>query len=123
MTVETDLHRYSVNVRKFGEKRIREALLDFTAKVIKATPRDTGRLAGNWQSSINQPILTQIAEIRPEGDTIDESANVTKKIKLGDFFFFTNNLPYARRIEEGYSQQMPQGMLRVNIKNLVNTLK
>lgn len=123
MTVETDLHRYSVNVRKLGEKRIRSALLDFTAKVITATPVDTGRLRGNWQASINQPILTQIAEIVSEADAINASENVTKKIKLGDFFFFTNNLPYARRIEEGYSQQMPQGMLRVNIKNLVNSLK
>ena len=123
MTVETDLHRYSVNVRKLGEKRIRSALLDFTTKVIKATPVDTGRLRGNWQASINQPILTQIAEIVSQADAINASENVTKKIKLGDFFFFTNNLPYARRIEEGYSQQMPQGMLRVNIKNLVNSLR
>jgi hypothetical protein len=46
---------------------------------------------------------------------------------IGNTFFFTNNVPYIRRLEYGYSEQAPQGMVRRNLQNfnrlLVKNLK
>lgn len=36
-------------------------------------------------------------------------------------FTLTNNLPYAERLEYGWSNQAPQGMVRVNVARF-NTL-
>lgn len=72
-----------------------------------------GRFRGNWQHGFN---------LRPGGvlDTIDPSGEATKdKIEqrvmatqgAGGIHFFVNNLPYANRLEYGWSKQAPAGMV------------
>lgn len=124
MSVEDDLIRASVNFSGMHEKVIRGTLLSFTRRVIRETPVDTGRLRGNWQSSLNVPEMGQLQTMDKTGSNASSDAQVSlDKLKLGDIFWFTNNLPYARRIEEGWSQQAPQGMLRRNVALLVSKLK
>ena len=62
---------------------------DVFGRIIRRTPVDTGRLKGNWQ--------------------------ITSNIKLGKRVFISNNLPYAKRIEDGYSKQAPMGMVKVTV--------
>ena len=119
MSVENDLIRASVNLSKFHEKTIRGTLLSFTRRVIRETPVDTGRLRNNWQSTLNVPASGELQTGKPEQDA--ESS--LSSLKIGNIFWFVNNLPYARRIEEGYSKQAPQGMLRRNVALLVSKLR
>lgn len=125
MSVEDDLIRTSLNFSKFHEKTIRGTLLSFTGRVIKETPVDTGRLRGNWQASLNVPenLPLERAQKSPEGIATTEASSTLNNLKIGDIFWFTNNLPYARRIEEGYSLQAPQGMLRRNVALLASKFK
>ena len=125
MSVGDDLIRASVNFSKFHEKTIRSTLLGFTRRVIRETPVDTGRLRGNWQSSLNVPEMTPTTRLQTsDSGTANTDASATlDKLKIGDIFWFTNNLPYARRIEEGWSKQAPQGMLRRNIALLLSKLR
>lgn len=124
MSVEKDLIRTSINFAGYHEKVIRGTLLSFTGRVIKETPVDTGRLRGNWQSSLNVPEQTELQiEDRSGGNAIASAKSATERLEIGDIFWFTNNLPYARRIEEGYSQQAPQGMLRRNFALLASKFR
>lgn len=124
MSLDQDLIRATVNLSKFHEKTIRGTLLSFTGRVIRETPVDTGRLRGNWQSSLNVPKQSELqVQDRSGSKSIAESESVLSKLKLGNIFWFTNNLPYARRIEEGWSQQAPQGMLRRNVALLLSKLR
>jgi len=124
MSVEKDLIRTSINFAGYHEKVIRGTLLSFTGRVIKETPVDTGRLRGNWQSSLNVPEQNQLQiEDRSGGNAIASAKSATERLEIGDIFWFTNNLPYARRIEEGYSQQAPQGMLRRNFALLASKFR
>ena len=91
-------------IKKFNAKTEKATLLMFhgTAfalfgSIVKRTPVDTGRLRGNWQTSIN---------------TSDGSAPIIMA-KLGDSIFITNNLPYAQVIESGSSKQAPSGMVAI----------
>ncbi|ATC78215.1 MULTISPECIES: hypothetical protein [Proteus] len=74
-----------------------------------------GRFRGNWQVSFDAPA---------EGETgrIDKSGNMTKALgnvvieqfKVGmKAIYFTNNVPYAYRLEMGHSKQAPNGMVAV----------
>lgn len=125
MSVEDDLIRTSINFAGFHEKVIRGTLLSFTSRVIKETPVDTGRLRGNWQASLNVPENLPVERVQasPEGIANSDANSALNNLKLGDIFWFTNNLPYARRIEEGYSLQAPQGMLRRNVALLASKFK
>lgn len=71
-----------------------------------------GRFRGNWQLGVDSV---------PAGETgrIDTSGDVTKgaiiaaipEERAGRVFYLTNNVPYAQRIEEGWSRQAPQGLV------------
>lgn len=75
-----------------------------------------GRFRGNWQLSTGSI---------PQGalDAIDKTGQVSISriqaaaagIKPGDVIYVVNNLPYARRLEYGWSTQAPAGMVRVTI--------
>jgi len=95
-------------------------------KPAKAPPGYTGgRLRGNWQASVNSPIDTTIANIDANGgETINKMTAVVTAAKGEDTIYMTNNLPYAQRIEYGYSsKQRPMGMVRVSITGWNNTIK
>ena len=124
MSLGDDLIRATVNFSGHHEKVIRGTLLSFTRRVIRETPVDTGRLRGNWQSSINIPKDNQLETMDKSGSSASGAAETAlNKLEIGDIFWFTNNLPYARRIEEGWSQQAPEGMLRRNVALLASKLK
>lgn len=74
-----------------------------------------GRFRGNWQVSLNEPIKTAI-------DRIDKTGSVTMAagraiLAMVDSsvsaVYFSNNVPYARRLEFGWSKQAPNGMVRI----------
>lgn len=75
--------------------------------IVKNSPIDTGRFKSNWNAALNAPDL-QIDQGAGGGFT-----SVINKMKIGDVFFFTNNLPYAKRLEFGWSNQAPSGMVRL----------
>ena len=85
-------------------------------KVIKRSPVDTGRFKGNWNSSINAPDLTMD---RGSGGGSTEVAN---RLKIGDTFYFVNNLHYALRLEFGWSNQAPMGMIRLTVAEYRDTV-
>jgi len=35
---------------------------------------------------------------------------------LGDIVYLANNLPYAQRLEDGWSQQAPEGMVKLTVQ-------
>lgn len=80
-------------------------------RIIKISPVDTSLFKQTWNTAINMPDLS-----------IDASAGaglipVTSQLKLGDVIYFTNNQPYARRLEFGWSSQAPLGMVRLTVAN------
>jgi hypothetical protein len=42
--------------------------------------------------------------------------------KAGDTIYLTNNLPYIRRLEEGYSQQAPAGMVALTVQEFAQVV-
>lgn len=111
--------RFESQLRGFGIKALdkvdkvrRASVLELFKLVIMATPVDTGRLRGNWQTTINSPAGSEISRDDPSGAAAlaEAMANLGS---LADVVWFTNNLPYAERIEyEGWSRQAPEGMVR-----------
>lgn len=88
---------------------------------IKVPPGYTGgRFRGNWQVTFDVPA---------DGETgrVDKSGNMTKAVgnymleqfKVGmNAIYFTNNVPYAYRLEMGHSKQAPNGMIAITAENV-----
>jgi hypothetical protein len=85
-------------------------------KIIQRSPVDTGLFRGNWQASLKSKPRGVVGTLDPTGTiTMGKVTNVLMRMRPGDRFFLSNNLPYARALEYGHSKQAPQGMVRLTI--------
>ena len=77
--------------------------------IIKGSPIDTRQFIESWNASLNTPDLSL------DGSNNAGLLPVVNKMKIGDVFYFTNNQPYALRLEFGWSDQAPNGMVRLAV--------
>lgn len=114
---------FEAQVRKFGRTtldridRVRRASsLELFRLIIEETPVDRGVLRNNWRTQVNSPNVSKKDSADPSG--AQALAEATANLgRLQDTVFFTNNLPYAERIEyDGWSRfKAPAGMVRKNV--------
>jgi len=93
--------------------------------IIMDTPVLTGRLRGNWQTSLNVPDrLTNGSADATGGEAINRAADKVRESDSNDILILTNSLPYVARIEyEGWSHtKAPAGMVRINVARFKNIL-
>ena len=118
--------RFAQEALAKSEEGFQNTCSNLSIAIQEDTPVLTGRLRGNWQPSINSPIESSIMEIDPSGGkVVRKIRDVCQKLKLGDTYFFTNNVIYGPRIEfYGHSsQKAPQGMVRINLLNWQGFIK
>ena len=124
---------FSLIINKWAEKskrdidQIRRAvILDLFNSVVYDTPVLDGRLRGNWIISVDQPSSETVDITDPTGQkTTSDIAYFVAGLKPGDQkVYLSNNLPYAYRIEFGYSKvKAPEGMVRKNFARVTDKLE
>ncbi len=80
-----------------------------------------GRFRGNWQYGFNTAPPGDLPSIDPTGSA--SLARVAACVGSPGIHYIVNGLPYARRLEEGWSRQAPQGMVeltRIDFENIVD---
>jgi len=124
MSFAKDLDKISLNLKGYAEEMVRGTLFALSSRIIKESPVDTGRFRGNWQASVNTPKKGKLQRKDKSGAaSINELSSVVMSFDMGQTFYLTNNLPYARRLEYGYSKQAPSGMLRINVMRVQSELE
>lgn len=106
------------------EKVVRGSFISLTSRIIQRSPVDTGRFRGNWQFTTGSPAKRQLKRTDRSGGK--RQAALAKKVEaatMGKTFYITNNLPYGERLEYGWSNQAPQGMVRVTLSEFDAFLK
>ena len=94
----------------------RAVVLQMVSRVVLRTPVDTGRARANWQTTIGAPARATLeATDRAGGAAIARGAEVAARFPLGATVWISNALPYAPRLEYGWSNQAPAGMVRVTV--------
>lgn len=126
---------FSKKVALFAEKVglsqntiVRKIALDGYAHAVKVSPVDTGRFRASWRVGVTQ-LDTSVEPARkkksgPEHDapaTPKEVASAQRKLNKakagGGAIFISNNLPYAKRLENGHSKQS-QAMVARTIQHM-----
>lgn len=78
---------------------------------LPGTPHDTGHARSSWW------LEGHTAEPSPNpASVVDQLPGIVQalmKVRLGEPITFSNNAPYIRRLEWGWSQQAPAGMVRL----------
>ena len=122
---EDAVKRWAQHTGESLENVATASFLDVAGGVIRDTPVDKGQLRANWRVGIDAPATGQLDIVDPSGQAtqaalVNQAPNI-----FGRLVYFTNNLPYARRIEyEGYSSiKASQGMLRININRFTDAVE
>ena len=110
---------------KRGQKKHASVLVSFKTKNGNVTLRQRGwaaknytggRFRGNWQVSFDRPAVGAIDRVDKAGTaTLAAGRDVLAHYDSGEYgsIWFTNNVPYAKRLEYGWSKQAPAGIVRV----------
>lgn len=110
---------FAAVLRKAGEKAdtvVRSSALAMGTSLVQKSPVDTGRFKGNWMYGAGVPnVRTDGAADRSGGSSITRIQTGLSAWKAGQTIYLANSLPYAKRLEYGWSQQAPSGMVRLTV--------
>ncbi len=115
--------QFNADVAAFAKKlelNLGEACQRITAdlwtRITERTPVKTGRARSNWDMTTGSPSTKLQA-----GDSFGPSPSLPPgidKITGKEEIFIVNNLPYIERLENGWSQQAPAGMVRLSMAEI-----
>ena len=107
------------------ELAAKRTMIELFNRVIQKSPVDTGRFRANWNCSIGSPNLSTSEATDPSGSVASSmaTATVVSYTLNGQSVFLTNSLPYAERLENGWSGQAPNGMVRLSVMEVQNSVR
>lgn len=130
MSFTLDLSKLAKASKDNMDAVVRRTVLDIGAKVVEKSPVGDatlwqsppppgyvgGRFRANWQYGFSQIPSGDLPDIDPSGAVSVSriSAGVSSSPAAG-IHYLTNNLPYAKRLEDGYSKQAPVGMVGLTV--------
>jgi hypothetical protein len=122
MAKKLNIADFQIRALRRSRDRVAGALKDLCASVVADTPVLTGALRANWRFSVGSPDTTV------HDGFSDPTTQITSNIDAlvvdtDQRYFFTNPLPYADRIEHGWSDKAPAGMLRKNMARFQGLLR
>lgn len=98
---------FAVQITSDSEAHLKNIVMDTVQSLVVSSPVDTGA----YRSSHIVSIESGDMGVRgPETDANQDAAIQAVKIKLGNLIYIQNNQPYAERLENGWSDQAPQGI-------------
>ena len=127
MTV-TSFRQFQRVVKNFGDsipdlhsQIMRKVSLDVLRGLTNVSPVDQGTFRANWMTAIGAPSLLVTADT--DNNAVARGAAVLASLPPFSVVYLTNNLPYARRLEDGYSQKAPAGVVQVSVANVASVFQ
>lgn len=117
MSFTADLKKIAKARKQSMTQVTKSILFDVSNQPILMSPVDEGTFRANWLAAIGSADYSY-----DKGKTnITESqgrltATLFRFTSDADFYF-TNSMPYAQKLEDGYSEFAPSGMVRVTIND------
>lgn len=115
---------YAKVLKKAGDKVdlvVRKSALSLQRSMVMKSPVDTGRFKSNWQCGIGA--VNSINTSPENSDALGRTEAVLNGWGIGQQIWLTNAMPYARRLEYGWSKQAAGGMVRLTVANFKKIIK
>lgn len=84
---------------------------------VDETPFRDGIARNSWHVNLGGSNHGEGARVGKESgqDSINAVYAESEKLRLGDSILLYSNLPYIERLEDGYSDQAPSGMVKLTV--------
>jgi len=109
-------------LKRAGDKAelvVRKSALDLLSQMVATSPVDTGRFKSNWQTGIGA--INHV--YNSTGDSVGRFHATIDGWVAGKSIYLTNSLPYAHRLEYGWSKQAPGGMVRIAVADFQQSIR
>lgn len=128
---------FALDLKKFADKTdarvnaiVKKIVFDVSTSVVLKSPVGDakywksppppgyvgGRFRGNWQYGLGAINYTMSETIDPAGQvTISAIVGKVSDTPAGEVHYISNSLPYADRLENGWSRQAPNGMVGLTV--------
>lgn len=124
MSFALDLKKFAEKAGANAEQVVRKATFEVARSVVMKTPVDTGRARSNWQFGDGEMPAGTLDGVDPQGSaTLTKLSAAIMQSRVGGVTYVANNLPYALRLEYGWSQQAPSGMVRNTLTEFVQHVR
>jgi len=116
--------RFKKRIEKSKDKTdqfVTKLLLKIDYKLVSMSPVDKGRFKQNWMpgNGYINTATTEAVSSAAMGAYDNKNELIINAIKItGQVIYLTNSLPYARRLETGYSQKAPAGMVGITLASI-----
>ncbi|AOA58215.1 hypothetical protein [Acinetobacter larvae] len=121
---------FALQILKDGDEHLRRVSAEMLQGVILASPVDEGGFRCNHRVTVNQTTTETVpsnGNKAPKGtldqQTFNDGAKEILQAKIGDTVYIQNNLPYALRLENGWSQQAPSGIYALTFLSVASKYK
>lgn len=107
---------YELSEREMQKKKL-EVITYLLTRIIQRSPVDSGAFRGNHRVSvgvIDEESSKSVTD-KTGNRTISAGISAASAAKALDSIYVQNNLPYAERLENGYSGQAPQGVYALSL--------
>ena len=121
MSFDDSLAKYCAKAGDKVELVVRKTAIQLQASMIEKSPVDTGRFKSNWQCGLGNANADTSAAAN--SDALGRTTTVIAGYKPGQTIWLTNHLPYAKRLENGWSKQAPAGMVRLTLQDFHEAVK
>ncbi|MDC5406334.1 HK97 gp10 family phage protein [Acinetobacter baumannii] len=98
---------FSLDVAKSGQDQVKKITMDTVQSLVNLSPVDTGAYRASHIVSVG---VADYGVRGPETNAVQDAAIQAVNFKLGNLVYIQNNQPYAERLENGWSDQAPQGI-------------
>lgn len=115
MGFSDQIRAFGITTSKAHDKVVRETTIALFTSVITETPVDEGAAKGSWQTTVAAPAEGQSGRADPSGRMAIAEAMANTPAGAGQVTFLTSNLAYIERLENGWSMQAPNGMVKRNV--------
>lgn len=109
----------SDDLEDYSRDALESVALDFLRLVVLASPRDKGTFQGNWVVGLNGMDSNIYPTRTNKQNSINRGGAIIKKLTYSPNMTInvSNNLPYARRLNNGYSDQSPKFFVEIAARN------
>lgn len=130
MSFAGDISRFMLKAGKRVDVVTKKIVIDLGTKIVLRTPVGDpstwqspapsgyvgGRARANWQYGNGIMPEGALSIVDKDGSTtINRIIGGVQASKAASIHWIANNLPYIKPLEEGWSNQAPQGMLRLSV--------
>lgn len=117
-----DFAKFEVKTERQAVAVVKKIVLELFTRVMKRTPVDTGNARVNWELGVDAIGNHTATATLVEGENqISQEAFIRGLAELatykpGAIVYITNNVEYVGYLEEGSSNQAPQGMVMITAR-------